>query len=116
MTIKEISIPDLPENWNHHPPNRSKQKIGDDCIDSDECLLKVPSAVVKGDFNILINPCHKEFGKIKIISVVDFPFDKRILRPGELRIVEPFSNGWTGSNVRCTVALASASLRPYQLA
>ncbi|MFO7826729.1 MAG: RES family NAD+ phosphorylase [Cyclobacterium sp.] len=78
LKIKEISIQDLPDNWNHHPPNRSTQKIGDEFIDSDECLLKVPSAVVQGDFNILINPYPKEFKKIKIISVVAFPFDKRI--------------------------------------
>lgn len=78
IKIKEIKIKELPDNWNNHPPNRTTQKIGDEFIDSDECLLKVPSAVVQGDFNILINPYHKEFREIKIISVVDFPFDIRI--------------------------------------
>lgn len=109
VTITEINIQEPPDNWNHHPPNRSTQKIGDEFIDSDECLLNVPFAVVQGDFNILIKPYPKEFKKIKIINVVAFPFDKRILRPGELLIFESFSNGWTGSNVRCTVTLASAS-------
>lgn len=78
IKIKEIKPKGLPDNWNNHPPNRSTQKIGDEFIDSDECLFKVPSAVVPGDCNILINPHHLDFKKIKIISIVDFPFDKRM--------------------------------------
>ena len=44
------------------------------------CILRVPSVVTKGDFNLLINPNHKDFSKIKITEVVKFPFDKRILK------------------------------------
>ena len=81
IKIKEIKIKDLPDNWNNHPPNISTQKIGDEFIDSvDTCILKVPSAVVQGDYNYLINPYHKEFKKIKIIEVKDFLFDKRIFK------------------------------------
>lgn len=77
--IEELSSADLPKDWNDHPPKSSSQKIGDEFIDSMEfCVLKVPSAVVKGDFNYLINPYHKQFKKIKIISVTDFPFDRRM--------------------------------------
>ena len=55
--------------------------MGDDFIDSGEAgVLKVPSAVVKGDFNFLINPDHSDFKKIKIWDVTAFPFDKRILK------------------------------------
>ena len=38
--------------------------------------MRAPSAVVKGDFNILINPNHVEMAKIKIIDIEDFPMDK----------------------------------------
>lgn len=79
IKIMEIKIKDLPANWNSHPPNTSTQKIGDAFIDSNnECVLKVPSAVVPGDFNYLINPYHVEFKKIKITNILDFSFDKRI--------------------------------------
>ncbi|MDY2588537.1 RES family NAD+ phosphorylase [Winogradskyella aquimaris] len=81
IKIKELKLEDLPDNWNNHPPNISTQKIGDEFIDSlDFCVLKVPSAVVQGDFNYLINPYHKEFKKIKIFDVKEFPFDKRIFK------------------------------------
>ncbi len=81
IKIKELKIKDLPDNWNCHPPNINTQKIGDEFIDSkDVCVLKVPSAVVQGDYNYLINPYHKEFKKIKIFDVKDFLLDKRIFK------------------------------------
>ncbi|MFC6267638.1 RES family NAD+ phosphorylase [Frigoriflavimonas asaccharolytica] len=81
---KEVNIDildekNLPIDWNNHPPNSSSQKLGDQFIDEmDFCVLKVPSAVVKGDFNYLINPYHKQFKKIKIVEISNFPFDRRM--------------------------------------
>ena len=81
IKVKELDLKVLDEDWNNHPPNSITQKIGDNFIDSiDECLLKVPSAVVQGDFNYLINQYHSDFKKIKIIEITDFPFDKRIFK------------------------------------
>ena len=81
IIIKEIILKELDEDWNNYPPNINTQKIGDEFIDSiKECLLKVPSAVVQGDSNYLINPYHTDFKKIKIIEITDFPFDKRIFK------------------------------------
>lgn len=81
IIIKEIILKELDEDWNNHPPNSNTQKIGDEFIDSiKECILKVPSAVVQGDSNYLINPYHTDFKKIKIIEITDFPFDKRIFK------------------------------------
>jgi RES domain-containing protein len=68
-------------DWNVFPCTFETPLLGDDFINRNEaCLLKVPSAVVKGDFNILINPYHVEFCKIKITDQIDFPFDKRIFK------------------------------------
>lgn len=86
----EIEIPDsfeievlnpqcLNVNWNSNPPQAITQIIGDDFIHSKKsCILKVPSAVVKGDFNYLLNPNHVDIKKIKIIETTNFPFDERI--------------------------------------
>lgn len=71
----------LIENWNSNPLNVQTQSLGDAFIHSKEkCILKVPSAVVQGDFNYLINPNHSEIDKIKIKSVTKFPFDKRVFK------------------------------------
>lgn len=76
----EVIEPDcLETNWNANPPISSTQLIGDGFILSKKnCVLKVPSAVVKGDFNYLLNPNHRDIKKIKIIEITDFPFDARI--------------------------------------
>lgn len=81
VKIKELKISELSDNWNINPPGTETQNIGNEFIDSKkECVLKVPSAIVKGDFNFLINPHHKDLKKIKIIKISDFPFDKRIFQ------------------------------------
>ncbi|MCG2418588.1 RES family NAD+ phosphorylase [Aequorivita sp. F47161] len=88
----EIDIPDslkievlnpqvLDEDWNSNPPKLNTQKIGDSFIYSgDFCVLKVPSTVVNGDFNFLLNPNHSSISEIKIIEIVNFPFDERIFK------------------------------------
>ncbi|MCL7763608.1 RES family NAD+ phosphorylase [Polaribacter sp. Z014] len=81
VSIQKIDVKKLIENWNSNPFNSVTKKIGDDFIDAMEaCLLKVPSAVVQGDFNYLINPYHKDFKKIKITKIQNFPFDTRIFQ------------------------------------
>ena len=81
IIIKELNLKTLNENWNNHPPNKHTQKIGEDFIDAQKaCVLKVPSAVVKGDFNYLINPRHPDFKNIIIIEITPFPFDTRIFK------------------------------------
>lgn len=79
ISIQTVKEKDLPENWNDFPHNFQTQKIGNNFINSkNTCILKVPSAVVKGDYNYLINPYHEGFHNIKIISISAFPFDRRI--------------------------------------
>ncbi len=40
-------------------------------------LLKVPSVIIKNEFNYIINTAHPDFKKIKIFGVEDFAFDNR---------------------------------------
>ena len=81
ITIKSLEQEELPTDWNSHPSSAATQKMGDAFIDSnDGCVLRVPSAVVQGDFNYLINPHHIDFGLITIVEVTDFPFDMRLFK------------------------------------
>jgi RES domain-containing protein len=41
--------------------------------------IRLPSAVVPADHNILINPDHPEFKRLHIHSVEPFEFDPRLL-------------------------------------
>ncbi len=81
IQMKEVPLDVLPEDWNSFPHPTSTQRIGDEFVRANEfCLLRVPSAVTKGDFNILINPKHVDFQYIGIRLVEDFPFDYRIFK------------------------------------
>lgn len=78
-SIKILHEQKLPLNWNIYPPVLTTQKIGDDFVTENRyCLLKVPSAVTKGYFNVLINPAHREFSNIKVVKRDPFPFDTRL--------------------------------------
>lgn len=79
--IKEINEKDLPIDWKTFPHPNSTQKCGNNfVIENKYCILKIPSVVTKGDFNILINPNHKDFSRISISKVEKFPFDSRIFK------------------------------------
>lgn len=81
ISLKIVNLKDLSKDWNTFPHPVSTQKIGDEFVSENEyCVLQVPSAVTKGDYNLLINPFHTDFKKIKIISTEKFPFDKRIFK------------------------------------
>jgi RES domain-containing protein len=81
ISIKKLKVADLPEDWNTFPHPTSTQAIGDKFISENKyCVLQIPSVVTQGDYNLLINPNHTEFSKIKIAAIEKFPFDKRIFK------------------------------------
>jgi len=78
---KEISISDLPDNWNKYPPPLKLADIGTRwTLSNVTLLLRVPSVVVQQEFNILINPSHPHINNISISKVEQYEFDDRLLR------------------------------------
>lgn len=81
LEMDELKKEDLPKNWRDFPYSGKTQEIGEDFINKrDILILKVPSAVVQGDYNYLINPSHKDFKKIKIKNKEPFSFDERLFK------------------------------------
>ena len=79
ILIEILDVNILNIDWNVFPCTFETSLLGDNFIKRNEaCVLKVPSAVVKGDFNYLINQYHADFFRITITEQTDFPFDKRI--------------------------------------
>ena len=78
IEILELSVDELPENWNSKPPQLETQFIGDDFIfQKNAAVLKVPCAIIPPEFNYLINPNHPDSIKIKVISKQKLQFDNR---------------------------------------
>ena len=92
LCIAEISLPagaeiadvpaeSLPENWATYPAPSALADIGDRWISRNEhLLLRVPSAVVRGEYNLLINPRHVHAKGIEIVSIDPMEIDDRLVR------------------------------------
>lgn len=68
----------LPIHWKNFPHSRSTQILGDAYLNEKYLTIKVPSAVVQGDFNFLINPSHQQMNQVKILKTEVFEFDERL--------------------------------------
>ncbi|MBL7773733.1 MAG: RES family NAD+ phosphorylase [Chitinophagaceae bacterium] len=81
IKCKQLTEANLPIDWQNFPHPSSTQVIGRDFVAENEyCVLIIPSVVTQGDFNVLINPNHKDFTKITVTNIDKFPFDKRIFK------------------------------------
>lgn len=70
---------DLPGGWRQSPPPTELSTIGARWArDAATVLLWVPSAVIPAEPNVLINPAHREFAKVRIVSSDPFGFDQRL--------------------------------------
>ena len=79
--IIKIGIAELPADWNRNPFPRSTQYIGDDFLKTNtHLMLQVPSAIVPGDWNYIINPRHPDFKDLKIVLTEPFEFDSRFFK------------------------------------
>lgn len=78
--IYHLADADIPIDWRSNPHSYSTQKIGDLFIaESKFLVMRVPSSVVPGDFNFLINPNHTQFKGIEIVNMEPFEFDSRFI-------------------------------------
>jgi len=69
----------ISKNWRSNPPITNTQIYGSTWIKNNKTLgLTVPSAVLPFESNILINPNHKQFSKIKILRKGTLDIDSRV--------------------------------------
>jgi RES domain-containing protein len=81
VAIDRVRIEDLPADW-RMTDNIALQTIGADWVVSQTSVaLEVPSVAVEDEWNMLLNPAHPDFAKIRIASPKPFHFDKRMFRP-----------------------------------
>lgn len=81
LRVSKLSEANLAAKWNQYPYSSSTQKAGNDFVKQGKtAILKVPSAVVEGDYNFLINPYHPAAIKIRIKEIKAFHFDARLFK------------------------------------
>ncbi|WP_305952386.1 RES family NAD+ phosphorylase [Emticicia oligotrophica] len=80
-SILTIPTKSLPDDWNNTEPSDSTTKISTSWLSTTEYLtMRVPSVVVEGEYNFLINPAHPDFSKIKVLRNEAFNFDNRLMK------------------------------------
>ena len=81
-SVTTIDIQKLKKNWKDDITYG--QFIGDEFITARQSLLlKIPSAIIEEEHNLMINPAHPDAGKIKVRSSKIFIFDKRLYLTNE---------------------------------
>jgi len=79
MSIATLEETHLPENWQHYPAPDALGEIGSRWIQGAESVgLKVPSALVPDEWNVLLNPEYQSFDRVDIASITSFQIDVRL--------------------------------------
>lgn len=69
----------LPSDWSDSPIPLAVQAIGDEWVRSKvSVVLRVPSAIVRGEFNYLVNIGHEGFDEVVLAKPERFIFDNRL--------------------------------------
>ncbi|HUG41828.1 MAG TPA: RES family NAD+ phosphorylase [Longimicrobiales bacterium] len=81
--ITEVRLNQLPGDWNSMPDHPDCVRLGDEWVaSSGTLLLRVPSAVMPRETNMLINPEHAEMERVKVAAQEPFTFDPRLIGSG----------------------------------
>jgi RES domain-containing protein len=74
---------DLPAAWNSNPASFKSKDFGSNWIGTKaELVLEVPSVIVPDESNYLINPLHKDAGKITAKNRGQYTYDPRAIPKG----------------------------------
>jgi RES domain-containing protein len=77
---RKKSGPALSAHW-YESRDESQRRFGDQWVRAGgTAALLVPSAAIRGEWNILLNPAHPEFTEIRFAPPEPFHFDPRMFR------------------------------------
>ncbi|MDM0081312.1 RES family NAD+ phosphorylase [Variovorax sp. J31P179] len=76
-----LELRHLPSGWSDLPYSIAVQQTGDQWLASAASLaLRVPSAVARHEFNLLINPAHPRFDEVALVANEALALDERLFR------------------------------------
>jgi RES domain-containing protein len=79
LKIEGVCIKDLKSDWRALPPSNSTKNIGTEWVRKGSSpILRVPSIIILDEYNLVLNPKHGDFIKIKIGEAQPFTLDERI--------------------------------------
>lgn len=77
--VEDLDPRALPPGWNDPQDARATRALGDAWLDERASVaLRVPSAVIPREFNLLLAPEHPDWGRVAIGEAETFLFDLRL--------------------------------------
>lgn len=78
LEIEKLDLKTLPAHW-YKTRDESLRVHGDKWIGANRSVaLLVPSAAIRGEWNVLLNPGHAEFSRVRFHRPEPFEFDARM--------------------------------------
>jgi len=78
--VERVLPPALPADWRDEPPPPSTKRFGDQWVnEARSAVLELPSIIIPGESNYLLNTSHPDFTTIAIGKPESFAFDPRLL-------------------------------------
>lgn len=72
-------VPHLPRTWWKSPAPAACRQLGDQWVAGQvRAVLRVPSAVVRNEWNYLLNPVHPDYPRISVGSRQSLRLDRRL--------------------------------------
>lgn len=88
IVVAKIEFPDdfvieelkkIPERWKQYPYSSKTTEIFTKLSkDRNFFALRVPSSIVGLEYNIILNPLYKDFGKVEVVEFINLPIDERL--------------------------------------
>ena len=67
VVVEELGAPRLPRGWRREPPLPATMRIGTDWLRAGRAaVLRVPSAIIPTETNLLFDPLHPNFRKLRV--------------------------------------------------
>ena len=77
--VQTVDIQQLRNSW--RDDQRYTRQFGDSWLKSQSSLLlRVPSVIVKSEYNYIVNPQHKSFAQLTLVDIEPFTFDGRLFK------------------------------------
>jgi len=89
--VETLPESDLPKGWNAADVPEAARAVGDGWLASGRsAALRVPSAVLPLEPNLVVDPLHADFGRLTIYPAERAEIDPRLVRLRSLAAPTPF--------------------------
>jgi RES domain-containing protein len=79
-SIERLDLDFLPRKWRALEYDALRKLCDGWILAGKTVALNVPSAAIRGEWNVLLNPAHSDFRRLKIEKPKPFEFDLRMFR------------------------------------